>query len=100
MTRPEDEIEILDPHVEAKLQSYRLAPRPEDLNGKVVGILENTKPNAARFLDILGDSLSKRVKFTEVVRRSHHPGRHEGDMTPILYELVERCDVVITGVGI
>ncbi|MBI2910233.1 MAG: hypothetical protein HYX92_21535 [Chloroflexi bacterium] len=100
MTQAEGEIEILDPHVEPKLRTYRLAPRPADLKGKVIGVLENTKPNAAQFLDQLQKALSERVELAEVIMRSHHPGRHEGDMTPTLHELAERCDAVVTGVGI
>ncbi|MBI2909694.1 MAG: hypothetical protein HYX92_18800 [Chloroflexi bacterium] len=92
-------IEILDPYSEPKPQLHSLAPRPGDLNGKVIGILDNTKANAAEVLDEIQAKLMERFSFAEVIRKSQPPHRVEGTMTSLLAELADRCDVVVTGVG-
>ena len=42
---------ILDPTVMPLPDSTLLAPRPEELNGRVVGLLSNSKRNADKLLD-------------------------------------------------
>ncbi|NIJ11319.1 hypothetical protein FHU38_001663 [Saccharomonospora amisosensis] len=78
---------------EAVLASPRVA-----LRGATVGLLENTKQNAALFLDELGNLLSERHGVANFVRRTK-----SAFALPIpdeeLEELAGLCDVLITGVG-
>jgi len=74
------------------------APRRPDLRGATVGLLTNTKQNAALFLEELGRLLVDRHGVGEVVAVTKtafaQPVPEE-----MLKELVARCDAVVTGVG-
>ena len=89
---------ILDPTVEAMPDSTILAPRPKDLNGKVVGLLTNTKPNGDKLLDAIYSLLQDTYDFKGVVRldkgNSSRPAPKH-----IMDELLEKCDLVLTAVG-
>lgn len=75
-----------------------LASPRATLRGATVGLLENTKQNAALFLAELGRLLSERHGVAAVVQRTK-----TAFALPIpdeqLDELVAQCDVLITGVG-
>ncbi|GHF47282.1 hypothetical protein FHX82_001471 [Amycolatopsis bartoniae] len=75
-----------------------LTPRRARLAGATVGLLSNTKQNAALFLDELGRLLRER-HGVEAVR----PSVKTAFALPLpeeqLTELAETCDAVITGVG-
>ncbi len=90
---------ILDPTGRAgHSQRLTLAPRPADLRGATVGLLENTKQNAALFLEELGRLLVEEHGAAGVLPRTKTafalPVPEE-----LLEELASRCDVVVTGVG-
>lgn len=74
-----------------------LAPRPLDLRGRTVGLLANTKQNAERFLDEVGELLRDQ-EIAGIVRRKK---LSITDTVPpdMLAELVEQCHVVVVGVG-
>ena len=49
------------------------APRPQDLAGKVVGLLDNTKEQADVILETVAEALRKRYGVAKVVtRRKEH----------------------------
>ena len=90
---------ILDPTGRAGLrEALTLAPRRARLRGATVGLLENTKQNAALFLEELGRLLVERHGAAGVMPRTK-----TAFALPVPSELLEemaaRCDVVITGVG-
>jgi hypothetical protein len=76
----------------------RLAARPARLDGLVVGLVANPKKNAEPFLDAVGELLAAEYGTADVVRT-----RKTSITDPIpkatLDELVQRCDVVLIGVG-
>ncbi|WP_199432652.1 UGSC family (seleno)protein [Qaidamihabitans albus] len=76
----------------------RLAERTDRLDGLTVGLLANTKQNAAAFLDAVAESLAEEHAIADVVRRTK---LSITDPVPpdILTELVDTCDVVVVGVG-
>ncbi len=80
------------------VDSVRLAPRPADFRGLTLGLLDNTKVNAARLLEHLGEELQRSHGVERVV---HYTKDYFG--TPLSDELRQRvadeCDLVITGVG-
>lgn len=79
--------------------STELAPRRADLNGARIGLLENTKHNAALLLDELGKLLvaefpGATISVQETKQQFALPIPEEK-----LGALRDACDVVITGVG-
>lgn len=72
--------------------------RPERLDGLRIGLLENTKRNAATFLDEVGIRLAERAGGLEFVRRTKTQFA-----IPLTDDQVEEirseCDVVVIGVG-
>ncbi|MGE5289239.1 MAG: UGSC family (seleno)protein [Micromonosporaceae bacterium] len=75
-----------------------LAPRPGDLRGATVGLLVNTKQNAALFLGEVGKLLVERHGAAGVMARTKTafalPASEE-----LLKEMTTECDVVVTGIG-
>ncbi len=85
-------IEILNPTGVRASKRIRLAPRKHDnLGGVRIGLLDNNKPNADKFLDHVGALLKERYDDIELVAKRKMT-RIEADC---LTELAERCDVVI-----
>jgi hypothetical protein len=75
-----------------------LAPRPAHLRGVTVGLLDNTKQNAARYLREVGRLLVERHGAAGFVLRTK-----TAFALPVpddlRDELTKECDVIITGVG-
>jgi hypothetical protein len=93
---------IIDPTVgapdDAGEGSTALAPRPVDLTGLRLGLLVNTKRNAADFLEEVSALLEERHGVTTVLTRTKpsivHPAPPE-----MLEEFRGHSDVVVVGVG-
>jgi len=85
-------IEILNPTgVRATTQVELAARKHENLRGLRIGLLDNNKPNADRFLDYVGGLLSERYEGVELVPICKMT-RTEADC---LADLAERCDAVV-----
>ena len=82
-----------------------LPPRPETLNGRVVGLLPNWRPSAMQILEALGKLLEQRYQLQAVVMEQparELPQRTGGlidTMGETLDDLASRVDVVITATG-
>lgn len=88
-------IQILDPKAEPKTIRKRLAPRPDDLNGKVVGLLTNSWWSFGLAQKRFEEILRAKWNVTEFVRGEKH-----GAAPPeMMQEFVSKCDVVINGMG-
>ena len=78
--------------------TWGLAPRRHDLRGARVGLLINTKRNAAEFLAEVGRLLEQEHGAASVLARTK-----QAFALPVpedmLKELTNECDVVVTGVG-
>jgi hypothetical protein len=74
------------------------APRRKDLRGATVGLLVNTKQNAAPFLDEVGRLLIERYGAAGTMTRSKvnfaAPAPED-----LVKEMTAGCDVLITGIG-
>ena len=88
----EDLIEIVNPLGVSRHQASKLAPRRSgSLTGRRVGLLDNNKPNADRFLQLVGERLQARyADITLVPKRKMTRMESDG-----LAQLAETCDVVI-----
>ena len=68
------------------------------LAGKVVGFIDNAKPNFSHLADDLGDLLMSKYGVSRVLKRQKRsasvPAPEE-----VLKEFAEQCDLVITGSG-
>ena len=90
--------EIFDPTSAPSVREVRLAPRPVDLRGLRLGLVENTKFNADTLLLKLADRLRERHGMTMThIARKRSPS-HEVDDTA-LATLKSHSDVVVSGVG-
>ena len=89
---------VLDPTLEATREESRLAPRLDTLGGKVVGLLDNSKLNADRFLSLLERELRERYRIAGVVR-ARKPSASRVCPEETVADLASHCDAVITAVG-
>ena len=89
---------VLDPTSPPLAVDARLATRPMDLNGKVLGLLNNSKRNAANLLDEVGELLSERYEFAKVIKGSK-PNASTPCPEHIVKEFASSCDVLVTSNG-
>ena len=83
---------ILDPGNEAVVAERRLLPRPASLDGKVIGLLDISKPRGDVFLDRLHDRLTA---AGAIVERFRKPTFTKPAPIDLRYEIATRCEVVI-----
>jgi hypothetical protein len=82
-----------------------LAPRPETLDGRVVGLLPNWRPSAVKLLEAVGQLLAERYRVQAVVMQQpvrELPQRTGGLIDALggtLDALASRVDVVVTATG-
>lgn len=92
---------ILNPEARPREVELPLAPRHADLNGKVVGLLDNVKTNGDVILDTVESELRRRYKIADVVRiRKPTASRSaEASLPSDQFEALLGCDVVVTAIG-
>jgi len=90
---------LLDPTGDdGRVTDTTLAPRPGRLRGLTVGLLENTKPNAAALLTAVAAELKRRhgVRASILYTKSYFG-------TPVEESLIQRilhnCDFAVAGIG-
>jgi len=85
-------IRIINPTAPRISQRTKLAPRQyRSLRHKRIGLLDNNKPNADKFLAHVGGLLKQRYEGVELIPRTKMT-RTGADF---LQELAAECDVVI-----
>jgi hypothetical protein len=91
-------MEILDPTLEAATQPMSYGPRPDSLQGKRIGLVENTKFNSDRLLQKIGDLLKAEygAAETRMWRKQNASVPAHGE---IIEELRQSCDVMVAGIG-
>lgn len=91
-------LQVFDPTTEAKEQALSYVPRPESLRNKRIGLVENTKFNSDKMLLRIAAILEKDYGAkSHIIRRkrtSSVPAHEE-----VINEFVEKCDVVVAGIG-
>jgi hypothetical protein len=91
-------IELLDPTAEVTAQGIAYVDRPASLEGKRVGLIDNTKFNSDRLLERIGAILKAEYGVAETrMFRKHNasvPAHEE-----IIVELRKGFDAMVAGVG-
>jgi len=91
-------IEVLDPTAEVTAQGIAYVDRPASLEGKRVGLIDNTKFNSDRLLERIGAILKAEYGVAETrMFRKHNasvPAHEE-----IIVELRKGFDAMVAGVG-
>jgi hypothetical protein len=91
---------ILDPTNVSHDKHHELAPRRlRTLDGATVGLLDNSKLNAAPLLAAIGDLLKERYLIKSTVVRTKCHGFSYPVEEPIAQEMALQCDVVIAAIG-
>ncbi|HEV7803239.1 MAG TPA: hypothetical protein VGP15_19360 [Burkholderiales bacterium] len=68
------------------------------LAGKVIGFIDNSKPNFNHLVDDLTQVMLEKHGVRSVIKRRKRSAS-EGAPQAVLQELVEQCDAIITGSG-
>jgi len=95
-----DLIEVLCPATEGPATGSRNLARAAfgTLTGRVVGIIDNAKPNFAQLADALEATLRDEWGVARVVRaRKHSPA--VGAEPEVIGRLADECDLVVAGIG-
>lgn len=92
------EMDFIDPTAGGDETKIVPAPRPMDLAGKVVGLLDNTKEQADVILATLGEALRERHGVARVViqRKEHYSKPATGSL---IDEMAKEVQVAIAAVG-
>lgn len=89
---------LLDPTAQSKRKEIVMAIRPENLEGKVLGVVWNTKPGGDILLGKFAEELNERFKLAQILshkKRSPSLGIDEESLN----QLSVKCDLVIVGIG-
>lgn len=89
---------IIDPSAGGGGQQIAFAPRPMDLRGKVVGIIDNTKEQADVIAGALADGLREHYGVAEVIIR-RKPYYSKPAPAELIDELAKKVDVAAAAVG-
>ena len=93
-----NDLPFIDPSRGGGKTKLARAPRPMDLAGKVVGMIDNTKEQADVILETIGEELKKRYGVAEVIiRRKEYfskPAKPE-----LIDDLAKKVQVAIAAVG-
>ncbi len=88
-------MEILDPVGGSTATSRALAPRPASLQGTLIGVLDNSKPNARVLLENVAHAVAEKLGARDV-RRWRKPGASIGATASVLDEIAAQCGAVLT----
>jgi hypothetical protein len=91
-------MKLIDPTAAPVAREVRLAPRPADLRGLRLGLVENTKFNSDTLLLKLANRLRDRHGITMAHMTRKRSPSHEVEEAAIA-ALKARSDVVISGIG-
>ena len=75
-----------------------ISPRPSDLRGKRLGLLDNTKANAEVILRKIAEILDAKYEFSGI----YYTKKHSSNLPPkpeVLSDIHRYADIVIAGIG-
>ena len=92
-------IEVLDPTAPTTVKQEPMAICLNGLNGKVIGFVDNRKPNFDLFLERVETALRERFQFAEIVHLKKGGTGATVPLTPEeMRQLAPRCDAVVYGI--
>ena len=93
-----NELPFIDPTAGGGKARITPAPRPMDLAGKVVGLLDNTKEQGDVILDTVAKALKEKYGVAKVitVRKEHYSKPATED---IINEMAKEVQVAVAAVG-
>jgi len=88
----------IDPTAGSGKAKVTLAPRPMDLAGKVIGLLDNTKEQGDIILQTIGDALRERYGVARVVirRKEHYSKPATG---ALIDDMAKEVQLAVAAVG-
>jgi len=91
---------VLSPEGKAQTSAKHVAavPKFHDLRGKVIGLLDNSKPNADKLGDRFEQLLREKYGIAGVVRRRKLTAQ-EGAPKQYLDDLASQADFILSGLG-
>ena len=89
---------IIDPSANGGGLKIPLAPRPMDLRGKVVGIIDNTKEQADVIAEAIADGLREHYGVAAVIIR-RKPYYSRPAPAELIDEMANQVDVAAAAVG-
>lgn len=91
---------VLSPEGKAQASAARVASLPKfpDLRGKVVGFLDNSKPNADKLAERFAQLLKEKYGVAGLISRRKLTAQ-QGAPKEFLDELAAQADFVLTGLG-
>lgn len=95
MVSTNDNIVTLDPRETGEQTARDIAPRSPSLDGKILGLLSNNKPNSEELLRNVADLIKQKYDIKEVVEANKGTNRTPAP-AEMIDDLASRCDVVIT----
>ena len=95
MVKISEEFITLDPRDTGVEQNQGIAHRQISLDGKVIGLLSNNKPNSELLLHMIADLIKEDYSIESVVEANKGSHRIPAPEN-MVDDLVAKCDVVIT----
>ena len=93
-----NDLGFIDPTEAGNAARIALAPRPMDLSGKVVGLLDNTKEQADTILETVAETLRERYDVARVIiRRKQYYSKPAAQ--ELMDELAQDVQVAAAAVG-
>ena len=89
---------LYDPTARRQPEAREEGRKLETLSGKVVGFIDNAKPNFNHLVDELADLLTQRHGVARVVKVRKRSASIPADVH-MLESVASQCDLVITGSG-
>ena len=91
---------VLSPEGKAQTSAAKVASLPQfgELRGKVVGFLDNSKPNADKLTERFAELLIEKYGVTKMITRRKLTAQ-QGAPKQYLDELASQADFVICGLG-
>ena len=93
-------IKVLSPAGVSPSGKAQVSPRIGDLNGKVVCIIDNGKPNFDIYVERMEELHRRKYNLAEVIHiKKGHLGSSNATPPNRVDELAKKCHAVISGIG-
>ena len=87
---------LINPRGGFKLESNPIAQRPVSMENKVLGLVDNSKVNADRYLKNIEFLLRTRFNLADII---HVRKTVPGTPAPFTQAFFETCDVAVNAIG-